>query len=251
MVNRRSRSFRRDPSMMAGRIKRYERRLRGLFEDAREELMGLVDAGRAMSAELEGLDLNTSLILLNLQRILDDHILAPAQSMAADEVAAAYRAGGARADQLIGISVTAKIGNMPLDKRALSVLQARSLTGLKGITDEMSKSIMQEITDGMLRGDSPRLVAKAISERVDAIGITRANALARTESMKAFNTGATNRYRQRGYTEQEWCAAASERTCSYCSQMDGRTFPIDDSPDMPAHVNCRCSWLPVVPELEG
>ena len=238
MVNKNSRSFRRDPSLMAGRIKRYERRLRGLFEDAREELMALVDSGRSMSAELEGIDLNTTLIMLQLQRILNDHILTPAQMMAVDEVAAAYLAGGARADQFLGVKVSANLVNMPADKSALSVLKARSLTGLKGITDEMSKSIMQEITDGMLRGDSPRDVARAISERVDAVGINRANALARTETMKAYNTGATTRYKQRGVSEQEWLATTSERTCDYCSSMDGRTFPLDDSPDMPAHVNC-------------
>jgi SPP1 gp7 family putative phage head morphogenesis protein len=250
-MNKNSRSFRRDPSLMAGRIKRYERKLKGLIEDAREELMALVDAPRAMSADLEGLDVNTTLLLFNLQRILNDHILSPAQTIAVDEVASAYRAGGARADQFMGVSVNAKIGNMPADKRALSVLQARSLTGLQGITDEMSKSIMQEITDGMLRGDSPRDVARAISDRVDAIGITRAKALARTETMKAYNTGATQRFAQRGVEEQEWCAAASERTCSYCLSMDGRKFPIDDSPDMPGHVNCRCCWLPVIAPLEA
>lgn len=250
-MNKNSRSFRRDPSLMAGRIKRFEKALVGLFEDARPELGALVDVNKQLSREMEGIDLNTTLLMLNLQRILNDRILTPAQRLAVDEVASAYLAGGTRADQFMGVSVNAKIGNMPADKRALSVLKARSLTGLQGITDEMSKSIMQEITDGMLRGDSPRDVARAISDRVDAIGITRAKALARTETMKAYNTGATQRFAQRGVEEQEWCAAASERTCSYCLSMDGRKFPIDDSPDMPGHVNCRCCWLPVIAPLEA
>ena len=248
MVNKNSRSFRRDPSMMAGRIKRYEKRLEGLIEDARTELESLVDTGRNMERALES-DLNLSLLQLHLNRILLDRILTPAERLAKDEVTLAYRAGGTRADQLLGINVNANLVNMPADKSALSVLQARSLTGLKGITDEMSKSIMQEITDGMLRGSSPREVAKAISERVD-VSQSRAVTIARTESMKGYNTGATTRYKQRGVERVEWLATTSERTCDYCSSMDGRTFPLDDSPDMPAHVNCRCCWLPVIPKLE-
>jgi SPP1 gp7 family putative phage head morphogenesis protein len=236
MVNKNSRSFRRDPSMMAGRIKRYEKRLEGLIEDARTELESLVDTGRNMERALES-DLNLSLLQLHLNRILLDRILTPAERLAKDEVTLAYRAGGTRADQLLGINVNANLVNMPADKSALSVLQARSLTGLKGITDEMSKSIMQEITDGMLRGSSPREVAKAISERVD-VSQSRAVTIARTESMKGYNTGATTRYKQRGVERVEWLATTSERTCPECMALDGRTFPLDDSPDMPAHVNC-------------
>jgi SPP1 gp7 family putative phage head morphogenesis protein len=249
-MNKNSRSFRRDPSMMAGRIKRYEKRLVGLFEDAREELVALVDKDKAELERALESDLNLSLLQMHLAQIIQRRILDPASSMAVEEVSSAYRAGGTRADQFLGIGVTARIGNMPTDKTALYVLQSRSLTGLKGITDEMSKQVMSEITDGMLRGDSPRDVARAISDRVDAIGINRARSIARTETMKAYNVGATNRYKQRGVTEQEWLATTSERTCSYCSGQDGRTYPLDDSPDMPAHPNCRCAWLPVIPKLE-
>ena len=249
-MNKNSRSFRRDPSLMAGRIKRFEKALIGLIEDAREPLESLVDVNKQLSRELEGIDLNTTLLMFNLQKILTDRILNPGLRVADEVVTQTYKAGGARADTFMGVSVNANIGNMPADKRALSVLKARSLTGLQGITDEMSKSIMQEITDGMLRGDSPRDVAKAISERVD-ISQSRSQVLARTETMKAYNSGATNRFKQRGVDEQEWCAAASERTCTYCNSMDGRKFPIDDSPDMPAHPNCRCCWLPVIAPLEA
>jgi SPP1 gp7 family putative phage head morphogenesis protein len=250
MVNKRSRSFRRDPSMMAGRIKRYERRLRGLIEDARTELEGLVDTGRSMERALER-DINMSLLQMHLNKILLDRILTPAETLASDEVTLAYRAGSVRADQFLGVKVSANLVNMPADKSALSVLKARSLTGLKGITDEMSKSIMQEITDGMLRGQSPREVAKGISERVD-VSQSRAVTMARTETMKAYNQGATNRYKQRGVEMVEWLATSSERTCAECWALDGKQFPVGEEPAVHGgtNANCRCTILPVITPLE-
>ena len=66
---------------------------------------------------------------------------------------------------------------------------------------------MAEITDGMLRGDSMDKVAKAIDDRIDSIGRARAEILARTETMKAFNEGSLTQYDKHGITEVEWFAA--------------------------------------------
>jgi len=41
----------------------------------------------------------------------------------------------------------------------------------------------------------------------------------------------------------EWRAELDDRTCEYCSAMDGRVYRRGQfMPGMPAHPGCRCTW---------
>ena len=48
-----------------------------------------------------------------------------------------------------------------------------------------------------------------------------------------------------GVEEVEWVTEKDERVCSTCGPMDGKIFPIDDTPVKP-HPNCRCHLRPVM-----
>ena len=48
-----------------------------------------------------------------------------------------------------------------------------------------------------------------------------------------------------GVEEVEWVTEKDERVCSTCGPMDGKIFPIDDTPAKP-HPNCRCHLRPVM-----
>ena len=41
-----------------------------------------------------------------------------------------------------------------------------------------------------------------------------------------------------------WVSVLDSTTCSYCEDLDGQVFDIDDAPDWPAHVNCNCELVP-------
>lgn len=246
---RRTRSFRANPSRMAVKIKKFERRLVSLIEDARGELEALVDpsAGRQM----EGLDLNSTMLLARMNAILTSRILDPGTALVTDEAVASYKSGVTRADQLLGVGAKASL-RMPLDKNALNALKLRSLTNLQGLTDDMGKQIMQTITDGMLRGDGSREIARRISERVD-VSQSRARTIARTESMTAFRQGANKRYEQQGVTEVEWSYAGEDgRVCPECRALNGRRFPVGEEPHVHGgtDANCRCICVPLIPKLE-
>lgn len=44
----------------------------------------------------------------------------------------------------------------------------------------------------------------------------------------------------------EWVALLDGSTCPYCEELDGQQFGEgDDIPEIPAHVNCQCTWIPV------
>lgn len=41
----------------------------------------------------------------------------------------------------------------------------------------------------------------------------------------------------------EWCSVLDLRTCPNCESQDGKTFPANDLPTLPAHPRCRCVWI--------
>ena len=47
----------------------------------------------------------------------------------------------------------------------------------------------------------------------------------------------------------EWLAALDERMCDVCEAHHGKQYPINDHPEIPAHPNCRCILIPVIPEV--
>ena len=48
----------------------------------------------------------------------------------------------------------------------------------------------------------------------------------------------------------QWLATLDTRTCPRCGGLDGQTFPVDSGPRPPAHPNCRCTPIPVLPSWE-
>jgi SPP1 gp7 family putative phage head morphogenesis protein len=124
------------------------------------------------------------------------------------------------------------------------------------MTDEMAKKTIQQLTEGIQRGEGVPQLTKRISEVAD-IGYARAETIARRETMNAVNQGAIDRYKQAGFTQLEWLAALDERTCTRaiewmgktyagCGGLNGQVFDIDKFPQLPAHPNCRCTSIPVM-----
>jgi len=99
---------------------------------------------------------------------------------------------------------------------------------------------------------------------------TRAEMIARSETIRSSNAGAVEAYRQGGITTEEWYASLDERTCSFCGEMHGTQIAVGgvfaygdtemvvsgqrlrmDYGDVqypPLHPECRCTVLPVVLE---
>ncbi|MCP1306494.1 portal protein [Paenibacillus tyrfis] len=72
--------------------------------------------------------------------------------------------------------------------------------------------------------------------------INRAEMIARTELSWAYNRSAKRIYADAGFSRVQWSAVAG--CCSKCASMNGKTYPIDNHPTIPAHPRCRCTLLP-------
>ena len=235
-----------DPSLTRRIENDYAKELDKLFVSVKRDVAKLLGR-RELSDDWDEIDAPD--LMDKFDRVIEVTITIPGKGVVKKFTTRAYTQGGWRSSQFLNsLGIKAVFSVLPADRNALDILVTRDLSGLKGITDEMSKQIMSEITDGMLRGDPMDKVARAIDDRIDSIGRTRAEALARTETMKAYNEGSLVQYAKYGITEVEWLTAYAN-VCDECAALDGERFPIDAKPDCPLHPNCRCTLLPIVPEI--
>lgn len=230
----------------------YVSALTNLFRNyktkAREALEQHKGAGRFM--QLEPTDIDIIRLSEHLRELGYVFITNPGKDITADYVRKSYSSGTTYAGMTLKrIGIKAVIGEGPADWRAIDLLKTRNLTALRGITEETNKQIISQLVDGINKGEGIPKLAKRIVDRVDNIGIVRAKAMARTETLYAVNQGALTRYSQHGINKVEWLAAIGERTCPTCQALDGKIFNIDENynlPDIPNHVNCRCTIIPVI-----
>ena len=137
----------------------------------------------------------------------------------------------------------------PTSADRLRLLSTRSLSDLQGINEAMSQQITGQLVQGMMSGDNPYRVAKAIAERVDKIGTTRAKTLARTETIRAHAEGALDSMEAQGIQEVgvmvEWTTAKDNKVCPLCKPLARMVLRTEEAHGMfPRHPNCRCTPIP-------
>lgn len=164
------------------------------------------------------------------------------------------------------------IGNFGVHRRALEQLYAANYEDLEDITAATAEAVGEALAEGFARGEGPRDIARRLTDRIDAIGKTRATTLARTRVIDAHAEATLNRYERQnvgGVTPRaEVLTADDERVCPICKTIDGAVYtvneareatfefePGDEDEDVqagtypvrpPIHPSCRCTLLPVV-----
>lgn len=98
---------------------------------------------------------------------------------------------------------------------------------------------------GVIQGKPVTQISKELSKRLD-VSFNNSQRLVRTETMHYLNEGAKDRYKKAGIEKVKWCTAPDERTCPKCSGLNERIFDINDTPIIPAHPRCRCTYIPVI-----
>lgn len=157
--------------------------------------------------------------------------------------------------------------NQPVSLEKVKLLAGRVLTELKGVTQAMATTMSRTLVDGLVRGDSPRDVGKALNTSVDKIGRVRANAIAQTETVRAHAEGQLDMLESVGMQNVgvmvEWSTShlgvtritgskkrgtlsgGNPSPCGLCKPMEGVVFSLSEARGMiPRHPNCRCSFIP-------
>jgi SPP1 gp7 family putative phage head morphogenesis protein len=117
-------------------------------------------------------------------------------------------------------------------------------------------------------GKSLKELRKDIQQLGDQFNQVRAEAIARTETVRAANQGARLGYRQAGVEKLRYSAVLDSATSEICQHLNGKVVSINEGfweedsftlesgkrldlsydngvPEPPAHPNCRSTIIPV------
>jgi SPP1 gp7 family putative phage head morphogenesis protein len=132
----------------------------------------------------------------------------------------------------------------------VKIILARDFEQLKGITETMSQQIMRELSEGLLNGDSPRVIARAINDRIDKIGKVRSRLLARTEIVFAHNSAAiqeadiiSGEIGEPIY--HEWVDSEDSLVRPEHRLRDDKIYTSEAVQPLIGEPNCRCALAPV------
>lgn len=139
---------------------------------------------------------------------------------------------------------------------------ARMIRPLIGLTTQQAQAVMN-YRQGLIDLGLDSMRVNTLVDRYAARKLReRAETIARTETMKALNTGAREAWRQAQKTGllgpgavKEWITTPDERLCPVCQPMDGVQVPLGEPfrtgngplQGPPAHPRCRCAHS-VLPE---
>jgi SPP1 gp7 family putative phage head morphogenesis protein len=149
----------------------------------------------------------------------------------------------------------------------VGLIYTRVFSDMKGITAAMDMQISRILAQGIVDGDGPAVLARKLVATINGtgmgeLGITdklgrfipaarRAEMLARTEILRAYNSASLMEYRNWGLEGigilAEWSVVGDDRTCDRCWPYEGKLYTLDEAEGMlPLHPNCRCIFLPYI-----
>jgi SPP1 gp7 family putative phage head morphogenesis protein len=176
-------------------------------------------------------------------RSFDDVKKPYAKGYAADESTAGFYKGSK--EQFLKDSF-----RQPVAVEKAELLAGRAFDELENVTDDMSTKMSRVLTDGLVQGKSPEVIAKDLNREVD-LGQKRSMLIARTEIIRAHAEGQLLAMENLGVdqvgVQVEWSTAKDELVCPECEDMEGTILSVEEAHGMiPLHPNCRCAWIPAV-----
>ena len=116
--------------------------------------------------------------------------------------------------------------------------------------DALVKYIQQDLTVGIIRGDSIQKMARQLKKDLKVL-YYQAERLVRTETNYAMNQAHLKGYKDSGVVEKyEFLAAHDKRTSKLCRDLDGEMFELSEATVgvnyPPVHCNCRSTVIPVL-----
>ena len=113
------------------------------------------------------------------------------------------------------------------------------------INESTRQSIRQLVKEAIDKGMSPREAGDLI-EGWTGFDEYRAERIARTELMFAYNAAAIGTYKEHGITHVQ---AIDGDTDPECLDRDGRVFSVNEAADTHDHPNGTLDWVPVVNDM--
>lgn len=115
---------------------------------------------------------------------------------------------------------------------------------ITGINQTTRDAVSQAIADALDGADTINDIIGAV-EALDIFGELRAETIARTESMFAYNDAALGSYAEFGVTEVQAIDGDGDEECA---ARDGQTFSLEEAEGIEDHPNGTLDWVPLLPD---
>ena len=140
---------------------------------------------------------------------------------------------------------------MPFSEIPMDAVVAQARDGVRRLAGHgaaFASKASAVVEQGLIQGWGARRVGTALRSE---LGVTKSKAetIARTEVMSAYNSAAKARYERSGIELGQWLATRSDRLCPVCASRNMQIYPLN-SMRVPAHPRCRCVILPVSPNWD-
>jgi len=110
-------------------------------------------------------------------------------------------------------------------------------------------NLREGLTQSLIQGESIPQMSRRINEGLNK-AYYKAERVARSETMRVYYSAEKEAYKENKIKElQFWATVPSERTCPECGELHTDTFKEGEEPMLPIHPNCRCRYLPIVPDI--
>jgi len=138
---------------------------------------------------------------------------------------------------------TAAALQLPVHRDQLQRLYQRNFRALQGMTRATGREMSRVLSEGLASGAGPRDIADDLADRIDAVGRTRAEVIARTEVMASHNTARLQEWERAGIKKVDVLIAPD--ACPECqAYQSGAPYPASEAyGNLPRHPRCRCSHV--------
>lgn len=132
----------------------------------------------------------------------------------------------------------------PFAEDVQRIILSRAGSRIKNINETTRQAVVRSILEGFELGESPSQVAERISASA-AFNEARAELIARTETMLAYNDAALTSYQEYGV---ERVTAIDGDQDEECAARDGQEFTVEEAMSIEDHPNGTLDWAPVKAE---
>lgn len=249
-----SQPIRKDPSGSRSVERKFQHNLTALvlrYGVACKEFAGK-HHGREMEAPAFRPPIRADDLIKSIQELAALTIMQPAEVVAEEAARLAYNQGRKWAEHALNTKgvINKSTGEvkpfyLPPDVKAIQKIKARNLMEIQGMSDELAKRMTRSFVEGFEKSETMDKLTRRVRD-VTGFGRSSAERIARTETMRAVNSAAKDRFKKADIEKVEFLAAWDDRTCDECESLHGRIYDIGNAPDLPIHPNCRCTLAPVV-----
>lgn len=178
------------------------------------------------------------------------------------------KSGADQAEDVLGKSYEGKELPIVVTDQFSKWVAKMGLMRAKGINDTTEDKLRTKLASTLAEGiDAGESIAGLVSRILqttddvyDEMDVTRANLIARTETVASVNFGQETMYKELGVEKKEWLATKDDRTRDSHIDADGQIVGIDEDfeigedkmsapglgSEASENCNCRCTILPVM-----